>query len=115
MWDHAHVHASAARQWIDWDPYKPTCFRHMNVTGITASAKAQFGRDLIKDAVLQLLREQAEPLTHAEIVRRLGIPSDFQGGNANFLSWSILGLLVNEAAIVYEGDRQQRIYFLPGK
>jgi hypothetical protein len=77
-----------------------------------SSHKAQFGRDLIKDAVIQLLRENGTPMTHADIVRELGIPSDFEGGNGNFLSWSILGLLVNDGSIRYQGDRQQRVYFL---
>jgi hypothetical protein len=80
-----------------------------------ASHKAQFGRDLIKDAVIQLLRENGTAMTHADIVRELGIPSDFEGSNGNFLSWSILGLLVNEGSIRYEGDRQQRVYSLVGK
>ena len=77
------------------------------------SQKAQLGRDLIKEAVIQLLESSGHPMTHAEIVRDLGIPSDFQGENSNYLSWSILGLLVTEGAIGYTGDRQQRVYFLP--
>ena len=79
------------------------------------SQKAQFGRDLIKEAVIQLLQNSGRPMTHAEIVRDLEIPSDFQGENSNYLSWSILGLLVNEGAIGYTGDRQQRVYSLPDK
>lgn len=79
------------------------------------SKKAQFGRDLIKEAVIQLLEMTPRPMTHAEIVRELGIPSDFEGENANYLSWSILGLLVTDGAVAYTGDRQQRVYFLPAK
>lgn len=77
------------------------------------SEKAKFGRDLIKEAVIQVLESAEHSMTHAEIVRALGIPSDFEGENSNYLSWSILGLLVNEGAIRYSGDRQQRVYFLP--
>ncbi len=79
------------------------------------SLKAQFGRDLIKEAVIQLLESEDRPMTHAEIVRELGIPSAFEGENSNYLSWSILGLLVTEGALAYTGDRQQRVYFLPDK
>lgn len=52
-------------------------------------------------------------MSHAEIVRELDIPSDFEGGNANFLSWSILGLLLKDGSILMRGDRQNRVYFLP--
>ena len=79
---------------------------------LKASQKAQFGRDLIKDAVVQLLVEKKKPLSNAEIVKALGIPSDFEGGNASYLSWSILGLLVNEGVIQYSGSQQSRKYFL---
>lgn len=76
------------------------------------SKKAQFGRDLIMEAVIDLLRKQKRPMTHADIVRELDIPSDFEGGNSNYLSWSILGLLVNDGTITYEGDRNARVYAL---
>jgi hypothetical protein len=79
------------------------------------SERAQFGRDLIKEAVIQLLRNSERPMTHAQIVHNLGIPSDFEGENSNYLSWSILGLLVNEGAVSYTGDRQKRVYSLPIK
>jgi hypothetical protein len=79
---------------------------------LKASQKAQFGRDLIKDAVVQLLVERKEPMTNAEIVKALGIPSDFEGENSSYLSWSILGLLVNEGVIKYSGAKHLRKYFL---
>jgi len=77
------------------------------------SLKAQFGRDLIMEAVIQVLESANHSMSHAEIVHALGIPSDFEGQNSNYLSWSILGLLVNEGTIEYSGDRHQRVYFLP--
>ena len=74
--------------------------------------KAQQGRDLIQDAVLELVGASKHAMTHAEIVNALDIPSDFEGTGKNYLSWSILGLLVNAGRIQYHGDRQQRVYFV---
>jgi uncharacterized protein len=74
--------------------------------------KAQKGRDLIQTAVLDLLGASKRAMTHAEIVNQLDIPSDFEGTGKNYLSWSILGLLVNAGRIQYRGDRHQRVYFI---
>jgi hypothetical protein len=72
--------------------------------------KAQLGRDLIKEAVLEYLESLGKPATHAAIVSALQIPSDFEGGGTNYLSWAILGILVNEGKITYTGDRLGRVY-----
>jgi len=72
--------------------------------------KAQHGRDLICEAILDLLGASDRPLSHAEIVTRLGIQSDFEGNGRNYLSWSALGLLVNAGKVQYEGDRNDRVY-----
>jgi hypothetical protein len=74
---------------------------------------AQFGLSLIKEAVLSELA--SGPLTHAELVHRLDIPSDFEGKQQNYLSYSILGLLVGEGLVGYEGERQSRVYFCKNK
>jgi hypothetical protein len=74
--------------------------------------KAQRGRDLICEAITDLLRSSGKPLTHAEIVNQLGIPSDFEGSGRNYLSWSALGLLVNAGTVEYEGARERRVYSL---
>jgi hypothetical protein len=79
---------------------------------MTPSDKAQKGRDLIKEAVIEMLGASNRAMTHAEIVNHLGIPSDFEGVGKNYLSWSILGLLVNSRQIRYRGDRQKRVYYL---
>lgn len=74
--------------------------------------KAQRGRDLIEEAVLELIGSSTHAMTHAEIVNQLEIPSDFEGTGKNYLSWSILGLLVNAGRIRYRGQRHKRVYFL---
>lgn len=78
---------------------------------MTTYDKAQGGLALIKEAILEELSSSRVALTHAEIVKRLGLQSDFEGTGRNYLSWSVLGLLVNAGQVRYRGDRQNRVYF----
>jgi uncharacterized protein len=71
---------------------------------------AQIGLKLLKEAILNELA--SGPLSNSDLVHRLDIPSDFEGENRNYLSWSILGLLVGEGLITYQGERQNKVYFL---
>ena len=86
----------------------------MNSSRESTREKAQRGLQLLKEAVLDELRSSARPMTHAELVRHLEIQSDFEGNGRNYLSWSILGLLVNGDLVRYRGDGQKRVYYLPG-
>jgi hypothetical protein len=79
---------------------------------VTPSEKAQRGRDLICDAVVELLEASKTAMSHAEIVNQLGIQSDFEGKSQNYLSWSVLGILVNQGRIKYVGSRHTRLYYL---
>ena len=55
--------------------------------------KARGGLELIKEAILSELKAHPHGMTNAEIVHQLGLESDFEGQNRNYLSWSILGIL----------------------
>ena len=70
--------------------------------------QAQEGLSLLKEAILILLAENPGGLTNAEIAGMLDIHSDYQGSQKDYLSWSVLGLLLNEGKIV----REARRYFL---
>lgn len=74
--------------------------------------KAHSGVELLKQAVLDLLGASDKALTHAEIVNALDIPSDFEGTGRNYLSWSVLGLLVNAGQVRYRGARNRRVYYV---
>ena len=75
---------------------------------MTPEEKAQKGLSLLKDAILELLAKHPKGLCNADIATELNIHSDYAGGNKDFLSWSILGLLLNENII----ERRGRLYFL---
>ena len=74
--------------------------------------RAQVGLELIKEAILSELKAHPHGMTHAEIVHKLELESDFEGENRNYLSWSILGILIGEGKIKYTGERQNKTYSL---
>jgi len=72
--------------------------------------QAQQGLMLLKEAILCTLADNTQGLSNAEIAELLDIRSDYQGAQKDYLSWSVLGLLLNERRVVRRGRR----YFLPG-
>lgn len=67
---------------------------------------------MLKEAVTDLLREHPHGMINAEIARKLELESDFEGAQKNYLSWSLLGLLVNEGRVRYEKQANSRLYFI---
>ena len=73
--------------------------------------QAQQGLELMKEAILGILAQKSDGLRNAEIAELLGIRSDYQGEQKDYLSWSVLGLLLNEGKVVRKGNK----YFVAGK
>ena len=73
---------------------------------------AQQGLTLIKDAIVDYIREHPNGVTNAAIARDLRIESDYEGGHHSYLSWSVLGLLLREGRIHYEGKGRSKLYFI---
>jgi uncharacterized protein len=61
--------------------------------------KAQLGLALLKDAVLELARSSSQGVTNSDVAKALGLQSDYLGGSKDYLSWSILGLLIREGKV----------------
>jgi hypothetical protein len=78
---------------------------------MTHSEKAQAGLKQVKEAILGFLHDHPNGATNAEIGRELGLESDFEGENHNYLCWSVIGLLVNEGSVRYERRGRSRVYF----
>jgi len=81
------------------------------MSAIEPRTQAQQGLALLKEAILEILTQKNGGLTNAEIADLLDIRSDYQGAQKDYLSWSLLGLLLNEDKIVRKGRR----YFLGTK
>lgn len=75
---------------------------------MTPCQKAQQGLALVKQAIIDLIEEHPNGLRNAEIAEKLDLHSDYLGGQKDYLSWSVLGLLLNQGTIVRRG----KLYFL---
>ena len=64
--------------------------------------KAQAARKELGQAILDYLATCPDGAINVEIARDLGLESDFQGGQKNYLSYSILGDLLKQGLIVRE-------------
>lgn len=68
--------------------------------------KAQLGLTLLKTAVLEFVKANANGVSNASTASILGLRSDYGGGSRDYLSYSILGLLMREGLVKRkEGSR----------
>jgi hypothetical protein len=58
--------------------------------------KAQLGLRFLKEAVLELAQSNSKGVLNSDVVKGLGLQSDYLGGSKDYLSWSLLGLLMRE-------------------
>lgn len=61
--------------------------------------KAQLGLALMKDAVLELVKANPAGITNADAASLLGLRSDYGGGSKDYLSYSVLGILIREGKV----------------
>jgi hypothetical protein len=73
--------------------------RNPNVPSGTAE-KAQIGLELLKNAVMELAIANEEGVTNSDVTHTLGLQSDYLGGSKDYLSWSLLGLLMREGRMI---------------
>ena len=69
--------------------------------------KAQLGLALLKDAVLELAKANAKGITNADTASALGLRSDYGGGSKDYLSYSLLGLLMREGKLARDGTSKR--------
>lgn len=68
--------------------------------------KAQIGLALLKDAVLELAKANRNGITNSDTASLLGLRSDYGGGSKDYLSYSIIGILIREGKL--ERDKSKR-------
>ncbi len=61
--------------------------------------KAQMGLELIKSAVMELAKANPDGIKNADAAKYLGLQSDYGGGSKDYLSYSLLGILMKEGRI----------------
>jgi hypothetical protein len=58
--------------------------------------KAQIGLTMLKEAVLELALANPKGILNSDVAKGLALQSDYLGGSKDYLSWSVLGLLMRE-------------------
>ena len=61
--------------------------------------KAQVGLSLLKEAVLELAKANPGGVSNSDTASLLGLRSDYGGGSKDYLSYSLLGILMREGKL----------------
>ena len=64
--------------------------------------KAQLGLSLLKDAVYELVKANKNGISNSDAASILGLRSDYNGNQKDYISYSVLGLLLREKKIMRE-------------
>lgn len=64
--------------------------------------RAQIGLQLMKTAMLELAKANPDGITNSDAASLLGLRSDYNGKQKDYLSYSILGLLIREGKVTRE-------------
>lgn len=79
---------------------------------MSALEKSKQAVALLKDAILETIKQNPNGIGNSDIARLLELESDFEGSQKNYLSWSIIGLLVNEGKVTYRKVGSRKHYFI---
>ena len=71
--------------------------------------KAQLGLKLLKDSIEEFVQANPNGITNSDSAHHLGLQSDNEGKQQDYLTYSVLGLLVKEGRVksVREGNRRK--------
>ena len=61
--------------------------------------RSQIALDMMKSAVLEFARANPDGIRNGDVAKYLGLQSDYGGGSKDYLSYSILGLLMKEGQV----------------
>lgn len=79
---------------------------------MTAVEKSRQAVAMLKEAILETIRKHPDGIGNSDIARQLKLESDFEGSQKNYLSWSVIGLLVNEGKVKYKKVGYRKLYFV---
>ncbi|MBX9917961.1 MAG: GIY-YIG nuclease family protein [Nitrosomonas sp.] len=66
--------------------------------------RAQLGLQLLKSAILELAKANPTGITNSDAASLLGLRSDYRGKQKDYLSYSLLGLLIREGKVMRETE-----------
>lgn len=83
--------------------------RHGLVLPSGVKEKAQLGLTLLKEAVLELAKANPSGITNSDTASVLGLRSDYGGGSKDYLSYSLIGLLMREGKLERDPHSRRHI------
>jgi hypothetical protein len=78
---------------------------------MTAQQKSAASLTLIKESILDYLAQHPNGVRHMILVRDLGLESEYEGKHPNYLSYSVIGILLREGKVRYERRGKWPYYF----
>lgn len=79
---------------------------------MTSLEKSIQAVSLLKEAILETIKQHPNGIGNSDLARLLKLESDFEGSQKNYLSWSVIGLLVNEGKVKYKKVGVRKLYFI---
>jgi hypothetical protein len=71
--------------------------------------RAQLGLQLLKGAVLEFARANQKGITNSDAASLLGLRSDYGGGSKDYLSYSLIGLLMRDGLLRRDGTAKRHL------
>lgn len=71
--------------------------------------KAQVALALLKDAVLELAKANPNGISNSDAASLLGLRSDYGGGSKDYLSYSVLGILMREGKLARSSTTKKHV------
>lgn len=71
--------------------------------------KAQLGLALLKEAILEFAKANHKGISNSDAASLLGLRSDYGGGSKDYLSYSVIGILMREGKIERDGASRKHI------
>jgi len=71
--------------------------------------KAQIGLTLLKEAVLELAKANPRGISNSDAASLLGLRSDYGGGSKDYLSYSVIGILLREGKLQRDAKSKSHI------
>ncbi len=68
--------------------------------------KAQLALSMLKSAVMELAKANPSGISNSDAAKYLGLQSDYGGGSKDYLSYSVIGLLMKEGRLVRTPNRK---------
>jgi len=68
--------------------------------------KSQMALNLMKAAVMELAKANPSGISNADTAKYLGLQSDYGGGSKDYLSYSLIGLLMKEGRLIRNQSRK---------